>query len=537
MAGNGILDFFGLGSAPQGGILGGAGYSQTPGWVDKVGLFGAGLADAGAALAGKPGAATNLDAYSKQMQAHRLLGTLNSPDPAVRQQGYQAARALGIDTTPFEKSQASQALPQLMTNSQPMAVAVTPEVGSTNPAAPAQRAAAQAINASPDLQTTPTFQQSLALTGVPELTAEMAPQLIQAQMDIQAKTVRQATPAQKIAGGYKATDPVTTDIYGNLSSAVKPQAALDQENTEISARPLSKAEIQAHSDRMAALNKPVPMGVNGMFDPRTGKVFGGTDLSPTPPSALDPSSNNLSAQTGLPDMAIKFMTGQTKGMRLGQAMTQKLNDVVTQWGIKNGINTSTLQPQVSGAFDVIENNIKRNNQGKILENEITGSVQNLGPLADAIHSGRVSMANIAAVWAGKQVNDPTTLQYADQLGRLREELAGYNAVAGGHLMQNGTPAPTPDDYHHAEALITNGINSGGVQALAKSVAMSAEKNRTVLENAIEDSNDSYFKLFGAKYHRAGQEAGVGGVPDPSNLPRIAKPGQTKTGVKFQILGQ
>lgn len=184
----GILDFLGFDSPPQGGILGGAaGYSQPPGWVDKVGLFGAGLADAGAALAGKPGAATNVDSYSKQMQMHRLLGAVNSTDPAVRQQGYQAARALGIDTTPFEKAQASQALPQLTANSQPMAVAVTPEVGSTNPAAPAQRAAAQAINASPGIQTTPTPAQAVALTGSPELSDELALPMFQAQMAAQLK--------------------------------------------------------------------------------------------------------------------------------------------------------------------------------------------------------------------------------------------------------------------------------------------------------------------------------------------------------------
>src|SRR6185437_13397684 len=83
-----------------------------------------------------------------------------------------------------------------------------------------------------------------------------------------------------------------------------------------------------------------------------------------------------------------------------------------------------------------------------------------------------------------------------QINRFRNELAGYNAVAGGHLMQNGQPEPTPDDFLKADNVISTGINHGSVQALADSVKLSAGKNRTVLENTIDDTRHAMWNLFG-----------------------------------------
>jgi hypothetical protein len=246
----------------------------------------------------------------------------------------------------------------------------------------------------------------------------------------------------------------------------------------------------------------------------------------------------------LSENAIRAATGQLTGRYAVPYNTELQN-----WGIKNGQNVDTLLPQAKAAFNVLQHNIQRNNQATILENELKGSADNLGPILDAAHRGGVNMANVVAAWGGKQVNDPTAIQVADQLSRYRQELAGYNAVAGGHLSQNGTPDPHPEDYAAAERVLSNGINSGNVQAVADSVAMSAQKNSKVLQTAIDQANSNYYKLFGGNYHNPQQAQSAGqpgagsvssGLPtSPQSLPRRPAPagGTTKSGVKFQIIGQ
>jgi hypothetical protein len=130
--------------------------------------------------------------------------------------------------------------------------------------------------------------------------------------------------------------------------------------------------------------------------------------------------------------------------------------------------------------------------------------------------GRLSFVNGIAMWGGKQTNSDAAIQAADQLARLRDEVAGYNAVAGGHLSQNGTPEPTPKNYQDAEKTIADGINGGGLQALQKSIAMSAVKNRNVLEDSIHSANEQLFSLFGAKYHRP-----TGGAQQASAVTPVA----------------
>ena len=299
----------------------------------------------------------------------------------------------------------------------------------------------------------------------------------------------------------------------------------------------TKSLTQLH---LADANKPISVGTSGMVmvrNPQTGaweakSAFG----DETPNAPLDPNNPNLSAQIGLSEGAIRFMTGQTKGTRIGQAQAQKYNNEITQWGIKNGVNISTLAPQATGAFSVMQNNIQRNNQGKILEQEIMGSVDNASDIVNDIGQGKINIANVVKIWGGQQINDPKSIQAADQLGRLRDELAGYNAVAGGHLMQNGQPEPTPADFKNAEQIITNGINSGGLKALSNSIKMSADKNSRVLQGSVDSANQDYFNLFGAKYHsqtpaNSGPSANpaitpvtsVAPLPKPANAPVDAKP--------------
>jgi hypothetical protein len=312
--------------------------------------------------------------------------------------------------------------------------------------------------------------------------------------------------AQTAAQGEqeRLTAPVTAEAQGSQ------QRQTAQYETTLPMTAAQKAQTDASmlsaKASMAEADRPVPSGFSMGFmarDPKTGVwgiktigdngALGGADGGDVPP--LDPNSNNLSSQIGLSENAIRVATGQLGG-RYATLYTPQLQ----AWGEKSGRNIDTLMPQAKAAFNVLQQNIQRNNQGTILENEIQGSVSNLSPMLDAAKRGDIRFANSAEGWVAQQANNPQATQIADQINRFRGEVAGYNAVASGHLMQNGTPDPHPDDYKSADALISNGVNSGSVKALSQSVAMSAAKNRGVLLNSIDDANKNFYGLFGAKYH-------------------------------------
>lgn len=260
--------------------------------------------------------------------------------------------------------------------------------------------------------------------------------------------------------------------------------------------------INANAARVTADRPIASNSLAGGFlvrDTKTGKWELNGGAAAGAQIEIDKTSNNLSAQTGLSDTAIKLMTGQTKGMRLNAAQTKAAQNEITNWGVANGVNTSTLTPQVEGQFKVLERNIARNNQAIILEQELMASIETAKPAIEALNNGKLKVGNLVALWAGKETNDPVAMTVRDQLSRLREELAGYNAVASGHLNDNGSPAPTPANFHEAEKTISDGISTGSLEALGKSVTASAEKNKVILQNAIDQANKDFFALFNATY--------------------------------------
>lgn len=322
-----------------------------------------------------------------------------------------------------------------------------------------------------------------------------------------------------------------TKIQGGIDLANIGAQGEQARQTQVAANklPMSAAEIATNRAQMlsaeasmAESQKPVAGGFTGTFlarDPKSGQwglITPGTGASNTP---VDPNSNNLSSQTGLSEQAIRAGTGQLSGRYAAPYLTE-----LQKWGEKNGVNVDTLMPQAKAANNVLQQNIQRNNQGTILENEIQGSVSNLSPMLDAAKRGDIRFVNSAEGWVAQQANNPQATQIADQINRFRGEVAGYNAVASGHLMNNGTPDPHPDDFKSADSLISNGVNSGSVDALAKSVAMSAAKNRSVLLNSIDDANKNFYSLFGAKYHTTPQP-GAGSGAAPASSPGAGGGGQ------------
>jgi len=245
----------------------------------------------------------------------------------------------------------------------------------------------------------------------------------------------------------------------------------------------------------AQLNKPMVAGYGAqIYDPRTHQFISSPNTLGATLQPPNPQSTSLIAQTGLSQAALDWLT---KGVRpRGQQQYNAIQQEISDYSRKTGVDTATLEAQAKGYNNILTNNVQRNNQGQILENEIQGSIRNVAPLANAIGNGQISAANLANVWAGGQVNDPVVAQYKDQLLRLRGEIAGYNAVAAGKLTENGTARVDEGDLRQAEAIISNGINSGGLQGLASSIGMSTAKNRVVLQGAIDDANQGMWNLFG-----------------------------------------
>lgn len=188
----GILNFLGLDDAPQGGILA----TSQPSWQSKLGMFSAGLSDAGSALNGRD--TNNVGQFQSMLRQQQLRDAYTkaatSTDPAARQKAYSAILAAGGDPTALQHAQAQTALPQLLSNLQPSMgftdnpIGVTPAVNAAGAGVDAARAAALQTNAAPAMSMQPaTFSGALQRTGSPELTSELALPMIQAQMAAQLK--------------------------------------------------------------------------------------------------------------------------------------------------------------------------------------------------------------------------------------------------------------------------------------------------------------------------------------------------------------
>lgn len=272
----------------QGGILG-AVAPQMASWQQPVGMFGAALRDAGAYLSGHPADATavqqygqDLRRYQAQQGAMQAVQAAQSNDPATSQQGYAAMVALGLDPTPIQKLKANAALPQLMQNLQPSMgfndnpVGVTPAVNA-GPGALPQRQAAQALNAAPAMSMQPsTLSGALQRTGSPELTAEMAPQMIQSQIASQqkiadAKALGQLDAYTPIAQGDPAYAGYRkgTILGRNQLGDIKPLQQSDVMSPEAEAQ----RERIARVERSAAIEAQMRMyGLGGGQDPTQNAV-------------------------------------------------------------------------------------------------------------------------------------------------------------------------------------------------------------------------------------------------------------------------
>lgn len=213
-------------------------------------------------------------------------------------------------------------------------------------------------------------------------------------------------------------------------------------------------------------------------------------------TTVDPNSGSILAQTGLSMPGFLVLTGKSSSLPRDKNTRDAAFREASSFANRTGTDVSTFASRYEAANNALKANVMRNNQMGILEGELTGTIDNLKPLADAAGLGKVNVGNIGKLFLGKQVNDPNVQQYRFQLKQLQSEIAGYLAAARGNIDQNGNVRTDDSDMHDAADVITNGLNSGGAAGLQQAIDQTTEKARAVLDNSVRVANKQVWGLFG-----------------------------------------
>lgn len=211
---------------------------------------------------------------------------------------------------------------------------------------------------------------------------------------------------------------------------------------------------------------------------------------------IDPASRDILSQTGLSMNGFMYLTGQVSKLSRDAATRNAAAAEAKAFAKRSGTDVSTLASQYKAYNDTLHSNVLRNNQMQILDGELTGTISNLKPVADAASLGALKVANVAKLFAGEQVTDPTVQQYSFYLKQLQSEVAGYLAAARGNLSENGSVKTDDSDMRDAADIIKNGLNSRQADGLQQAIQSTQEKAKGVLSTAIHSANKQVWGLFG-----------------------------------------
>ena len=510
----GILGFLG-GDQPQGGILSGA--QAAPNWASSLGLIGAALKDAASSYNGRD--SNNVGQFQdflRQNQLRQAYALAANGDPTQRQQAYGAIVANGGDPSGLQKFQASQALPQLLQNLQPSMgfndnpVGVTPAVNATGPDADAARAAALQTNAGPAMSMQPsTLAGALQRTDSPELKAEFALPMIQAQIAAQAKD---AVPYTLKPGEHRFVGTKEVASLPEKNNPNQPFNADGSPNKAFQDWELKKSRASGAVSSAA--------GWQLLVDPKTNTPY---RYNVRTGQALD-----LSGNAYAPEGVSHVSSGQARSAAslAAQRFLQEHPDATAQ--------------------DVAQFAADFGSTGKAVSSFGTGKQ------GDLIRSFNVGISHL------------NTLDgLVDALGN--NDMQAFNKFGNAVAAQTGNPAPT--NFDAAKAIVGDEIIKaivGGGGALADRENAQNQIDRANSPQQLRGVINTYKKLMAGQLgglkkqytdttHRGNfdsrlspearaeleNETGSASPPplNPQSLPRIQKPGQTKTGVKFQILGQ
>lgn len=223
----------------------------------------------------------------------------------------------------------------------------------------------------------------------------------------------------------------------------------------------------------------------------SGVVGGGTNNSANIGTIPDPTSTAITANTGLSINAFNFLTQGTNALsRMNASSRAQVQSEAQDWANKNGIDLATFQSQFKANNDTLSANISRFNNTKVAEGEVTGTLSNLNSQAIQSGLGGVNIGNVAAILSGQQVNDPSANAYAFYFNDLKNSLAYFYAA------QQGKASPDIIDNEDAANVIVGGLSNGGISGLQDAVGSTTAKMKTVLQNAVNDSQQNVWNLFG-----------------------------------------
>lgn len=244
--------------------------------------------------------------------------------------------------------------------------------------------------------------------------------------------------------------------------------------------------------REVIINNPIPT-------PGTGPVNLGTP---------DPTAPNITGQTGLSMNGFNYLVGNMAAMGRDKETRNKAAAEAGAFAAKSGTDVATIKARYTALNNTLQNNLQRANQMEVLEQEVQGTVQNLAPVADKISPSNIKWTREGVQFVGGIQNDPNVQEYTTYLNQLRADLAGFNAVSGGKMTENGNARTDESDFAAAEKIIGNGLNSGGARGLAHAIQMTGQKNRAIVDTAVDNANKRVWDLFGVgkNYHATGKSA-------------------------------
>lgn len=322
-----------------------------------------------------------------------------------------------------------------------------------------------------------------------------------------AKNGADAQTLQAIAKAPDATSAIVA-AGDSLQSSSNPDVSqylfYKQQATAAGQTPMSYSDYQAQQTAIANSS-----AYSKAYATAAGSAAGAASALPTPDPSTPgtglggtSSGGSILAATGLSIAAFNYLTQGTASMsRMPAAQRTQIMSEAQNWLNKNGIDVSTFQSQYKSYNDVLQKNIERANQTKIMAGEVSGSTDALLSVLQPDQKqfayqvaggklGNLSATNVLDLLAGKQVNSAFAQKYSFQIQTMANDLAGYFAAS------RGNASPDDSDKLDAANVISNGMNSTSAQAFKESIQANEEKVAGVVNNAVTSTQKQVWGLFG-----------------------------------------
>lgn len=202
----------------------------------------------------------------------------------------------------------------------------------------------------------------------------------------------------------------------------------------------------------------------------------------------------ITQATGLSVAAFNYLTQGTASMsRMPVAQRNQIMAEVNDYLNKTGTDISTFKTQYEANNTVLNNQIQRLANTKVFAQEAQGSADALTSVinnSDLKDIGNLKAADLAAIAAGKQINNPTAMKYSFQLQSMINDYAGYLAAS------RGSASPDDADSLAASQVVSSGLSAGSVDAFKSSIQSNLDKETGVIQNEVNSAQKSVWDLFG-----------------------------------------